>query len=169
LTRHALLLLTCGGFMAAHAAAPAAPDADQGAASVEASATAAAVDKADPAAQPAAARGKARRHAPESVIDRRLKLLTAELKLDASQQVGVKKVLEGQHDQMTKAWSADSSVPSAVRVKTTQSIADHTADQIRALLNEEQRQKYIRPRQSVVKVGGNSADLEAWIGKNRPK
>jgi Spy/CpxP family protein refolding chaperone len=89
-----------------------------------------------------------------------VKLLTTELKLTPQQQQSVRKILEDQRQQVARAWS-DTSVPSAVRVKATQAIGDRTADQIRALLTEEQRAKYVKPRQPGTSAA--SADVEQWM------
>ena len=103
-----------------------------------------------------------------SPLDRRVALLAKELNLDASQRVRVKQVLEAQRAQVDKVWN-DTSLPAAVRVSTTQSIGDRTADQIRALLNEEQRKKYIQPRQRDAAVGTAGSDVEAWMNTSKRK
>jgi Spy/CpxP family protein refolding chaperone len=102
----------------------------------------------------------AHRRASSSSLDARVKLLTTELKLTPQQQQSVRKILEDQRQQVARAWS-DTSVPSAVRVKATQAIGDRTADQIRALLTEEQRAKYVKPRQPGTSAA--SADVEQWM------
>jgi hypothetical protein len=95
-------------------------------------------------------------------------LLTRELGLSATQQAQVKKVLERQREDVTRVWN-DSSIPAARRVSATQGIGDRTADRIRALLNEEQRQKYMKPRQREVAVGTAGGDAESWMGARRRK
>ena len=102
-----------------------------------------------PAAQASVAPSKAEaeppgepgiRHRPMSPLDKRVALLTKELKLDAGQQAKVKKILQDQQMQVSRLWN-DTSMAPALRVNATQTIGDRTADQIRALLNEEQRSK----------------------------
>ena len=79
-------------------------------------------------------------------LDGRMALLTAELGLDALQQIQVRRILENQREQIIKVWS-DTSVPAAQRVNATRVISDGTADQIRALLTEAQKAKYTAARQ----------------------
>jgi hypothetical protein len=103
-----------------------------------------------------------------STIDDRLKLLTAELQLDANQQAGVKAALEAQRDQIQRLWN-DTSMAPAIRVAATQKLSDDTADRIRALLTEEQRKKYVKPRQRQVAVGTLGADVETWMNQSDHK
>ena len=110
----------------------------------------------------------ARRQGRVSPLDRRVTLLTKELGLDATQQARVKKVLEGQREQVARVWS-DTSLPAARRVSATQAIADRTADRIRALLNDEQRKKYIQPRRRDAPVGTAGGDAEAWMKSGKGK
>jgi hypothetical protein len=120
---------------------------------------------AEPGETPVAVPGRhVHRRASASSIDSRVKLLTTELKLTPQQQQSVRKILEDQRQQVARTWS-DATVPSAVRVKTTQSIGDHTADQIRALLTDEQRSRYIKPRQPG--TGATKADAEQWMNSAR--
>jgi hypothetical protein len=90
------------------------------------------------------ARGAARQHSGHTLEDR-IRILTQWLNLDATQQAELRKVLEGQREQVRSLWS-DTSVPAAYRISATQAISDKTGDQIRALLNEEQKKKFNPPR-----------------------
>jgi len=110
----------------------------------------------------------ARRRKRASPLDRRVMLLAKELGLDATQQAQVKKVLEGQREQVARLWN-DRSIPAARRVSATQAIGDRTADRIRALLNDEQRKKYIQPRQREVAVGTAGGDVESWMNAGKRK
>jgi hypothetical protein len=89
------------------------------------------------------------RHAPRhhngANLEDRVNALTRALDLDAKQQSELRRVLLGQREQIRRVWD-DVSVPAAYRVIATQSISDRTADQIRSLLNEEQKKKYKPPR-----------------------
>ena len=69
---------------------------------------------------------------------------------------------EAQRAEVAKVWS-DASVPSAIRVGATQAIGDRTAERIRTLLNDEQRRKYIQPRQHEVPVGAAGGDVQKWM------
>ncbi len=108
------------------------------------------------------------RHKGMSPLDKRVALLTKELKLDASQQVRVKKILQDQQVQISRLWS-DTAMAPALRINATQTIGDHTADQIRALLNEEQRKKYIQQHKREAKVGAPGADVQTWMTSNKVK
>ena len=110
----------------------------------------------------------ARRRKRGSPLDRRVMLLAKELGLDATQQGRVKKVLEGQREQVARVWN-DRSIPAARRVSATQAIGDRTADRIRALLNDEQRKKYIQPRQRDAAVGTAGGDVESWMNAGKRK
>ncbi len=87
--------------------------------------------------------------------------MTRELDLNDHQQAELKSVLLDQREQLLALWN-DTSVPAALRVSRTQGLADRTADQIRALLNDEQRKKYIQPRKRTVQVGAPGANVDSW-------
>ena len=113
----------------------------------------------NPASKPAAHH---RRHVQVATLDDRVRLLASELDLNATQQLELKRILEAQRTQVAKVWG-DASVPAALRVSTTQAISDKTAEQIRALLTEEQRDKYIQPRKREEAVGASKPDVEEWM------
>jgi len=117
-----------------------------------------------------AAEWNSRAHRPRRAgVDSRLRLLTAELKLDTKQQAQVRHILEDQRALTLKAWS-DESVPSAVRVKTTQTISEQTADRIRAVLNDKQREKYIKPIPPEARPATTtSANVENYIDATQRK
>ena len=96
-------------------------------------------------------------------------MLSKALHLDARQQSELRKVLAGQREQLSKVWS-DTSVPAAWRVSATQAISDKTADQIRALLNEEQKKRYNPPKPPHEAMRASARpSVEAWMnpGKGR--
>jgi hypothetical protein len=109
-----------------------------------------------------------RRRQSVSPLERRVILLAKELGLDATQQAHVKKVLESQREQVARVWN-DESIPPARRVSATQAIGDRTADDIRAVLNDEQRKKYIQPRRRDAPVGTAGGDAEAWMKSGKGK
>ena len=90
------------------------------------------------------ARGAARRHSGHTLEDR-VRILTQWLGLDATQQTELRKVLEGQREQVRSLWG-DTSVPAVQRISATQAISDKTGDLIRAMLNDEQKKKFNPPR-----------------------
>jgi hypothetical protein len=109
-----------------------------------------------PAARPGAA---------ASPLDRRVALLTRELRLDDTQQQKVRTLLEGQRAQILQVWQ-DESLSSALRIKHTQVITERTEDAIRAVLTDEQRRLYSKARPGGAApgaAGGTSPELSTWI------
>jgi len=102
-------------------------------------------------------------------LDRRVALLAAELKLSAAQQIEVRSALNRQRAAVLQVWS-DTTLAPAVRIARTQAISERTADDVRALLNDAQREKYIKPRpREAPVVGAAGSSLESWMGSNSPK
>jgi len=108
------------------------------------------------------------RHTVRSGIEGRVKILSKGLGLDPKQQAELRKVLEGQRDQVQRIWN-DPSLSGPYRVSATQAISERTADQIRALLNEEQRKKYNPPRQPHDAAASSEAGVEYWMNLSRAK
>lgn len=135
---------------------------------VAAEAAAAAVE---PTAAESAASGAGwnpRSHHPRrGALESQVRLLTAELQLDANQQQQVRRILDEQRQQTLKAWSAESA-PSNTRMKTTQAIAEQTADRIRAVLTEAQRKKYPQPRLAAATPLRQGADRGRSPGQTKP-
>ena len=103
------------------------------------------------------------RHAAHAGMDDRVQRLSKALDLDARQQGELRKVLEAQREQVRRAWS-DTSVPAAYRVGATQAISDKTADRIRALLNDGQRQKYNPPKPPHESLANSAKpSVEDWM------
>jgi hypothetical protein len=115
------------------------------------------------------AKPHAQRHAPKNSLEDRVKLLTKELDLDAKQQAELRKLLEGQRDQVKKVWD-DTSLPAANRVGATQAISDRTGDAIRSMLNEEQKKKYnsAKPPRDATE-GSPRPDVEYWMNPAKAK
>jgi hypothetical protein len=146
--------------------AHAATDSSEPAGAAETAGAARVIDESEAAAR--VPQDTARRRKRGSPLDRRVMLLARELGLDATQQAQVRKVLERQREEVARLWN-DGSIPAARRVSATQAIGDHTADRIRALLNDEQRKKYIQPRQRDVAVGTAGGDVESWMSAVKRK
>jgi len=128
-----------------------------------------AADDAEDSAGGAPSRPVPRHAAAGSSLEGRVQVLSKFLDLDVTQQSELRKVLENQREQVRKVWS-DSSVPAAYHVGATRAISDKTADQIRALLNEEQRKKYNPPRQPrEAAADSTKRSVEDWMNATRPK
>ena len=139
-----LLIAACTCGVPARAATGAEQEAAPGDFATEHAPAAAAAESA-PA--PSAKRHRAPPRPPTtSRLEARVAMLTAQLGLDAKQQAGVRRVLMGQREQVMRVWR-DNSVPPADRVGATRAIIERSAGQIRALLNEEQKAKFLRGRE----------------------
>jgi hypothetical protein len=101
-------------------------------------------------------------HARHGSLEERVALLTRALELDARQQVALRKVLLGQREQLQRIWR-DGSVPSGDRIASTKAVSMRTAEQIRSLLNEEQRKKYEPPPQRDPGQAVGGAHVEDWM------
>ncbi|MGN6525762.1 MAG: hypothetical protein ACTHL8_05185 [Burkholderiaceae bacterium] len=111
-----------------------------------------------PVARPAVASATT----PQSPLERRMALLTAELDLDANQQQQVKAALLRQRELVRQAWD-DPALSPALRVGRLQAISDRTADAIRAVLDDAQRRRYLQARPREAAVGTGHPDVERWM------
>jgi hypothetical protein len=128
-----------------------------------AEAEAAAAQAASNPARHRRARHSSRAASANTALEDRVKLLTAELSLDARQQTGVREALIADRTQTLKVWQ-DQSIPAPLRIKATQDISTRTGNRIRALLNDEQRKKYIQPKPA--EAGKQEpGDAEKWISR----
>jgi hypothetical protein len=108
-------------------------------------------------------------HHDRSSLEERVRILSQALDLDTAQQSALRKLLEDQREQIRKVWS-NTAVPAAYRVSATQGISDKTADQIRSLLNDEQRKKYNPPKPPHEQmVDSTSTSVEVWMKADREK
>jgi Spy/CpxP family protein refolding chaperone len=125
-------------------------------------ASAAAVEPA--AATLPAAPAAAHRHATRGTLDERVEALARMLNLDSRQQASVRELLTRQRMQLTQIWE-DAGVPAAYRVHATHMLSEQTSENIRALLNEEQKKKFPQPQPASAAptdaLGGRSID--EWI------
>lgn len=102
-------------------------------------------------------------------LDERMQLLTAELGLDEKQQSAVRALLLDQREQVMKVWS-DPAVPPAFRISATQAISGRTADRIRALLNDEQKTKYVTARKlREAQSDASKLTVEDWMSATSRK
>jgi hypothetical protein len=84
-------------------------------------------------------------HRASTTLEDRVATYTKRLNLDGKQQAQFRALLLQQREQVLKVWN-DTSIPAAQRIHATRAIGDATADGIRAMLTEEQREKYKPPR-----------------------
>jgi len=111
-------------------------------------------------AAPAAVHRQAGRGSP----DERVEALARMLNLDTRQQTSVRELLQRQRLQLAQIWE-DAGVPAAYRVHATHMLSEQTSENIRALLNEEQKKKFPQPQPARAAptdaLGGRSID--EWI------
>jgi hypothetical protein len=90
---------------------------------------------ATPVARPAA------RVRTDGSLQHRVDVLSTALQLDARQRALLVSILASQRQAVSKIWSDPALLP-AERTPATRAVEERTADQIRAILSEEQRRRY---------------------------
>lgn len=102
-----------------------------------------------------------------ATLDDRIRLLSKELDLSSEQQTDVRGILERQRAAVRKIWS-DSTLLPGERGPAMRAVSEHTADQIRAILTEAQRQKYNPAPPTLPASGAGSAEVQVWMDKMHP-
>jgi len=102
-------------------------------------------------------------------LEQRLRLLTRELDLTASQQASVRHILEGQQAAV-RAVLGDPRVSPPERAPVIGAIQERTADQIRGVLDEKQKEKYYKAKPAAAVE--RHPDIQTWLdvahGKRQP-
>ena len=88
------------------------------------------------------------------------------LDLSAKQQTQVKRLLAMRQTQMHRVWT-DPSIDPNERVGAVKLINERTEEQIRALLTDEQRQKYIQARPAHDAPGASQPRIEDWLNAGK--
>jgi len=102
--------------------------------------------------------------ATSGTLDHRFKVLAKALELDARQQAELWQILNSQRQTVRKIWS-DPALLSAERVPATRAVEERTADEIRAILTEDQKKRYNPPKpQGAAPAPPN---VEAWMDAAR--
>ena len=121
------------------------------------------------AAQDSPGSGRARHMGQHTALDDRVANLAQALDLDPRQRVELRRVLEHQREQIVQLWSS-TAMPAAYRISATQAISEQVADQIRALLNDEQKTKYNPPRPPRETLAGSGQPGVAdWMNASQAK
>jgi hypothetical protein len=102
------------------------------------------------------------RPARADALEQRVQLLTHELDLNAQQQQSVRKILLGQREAVKQIWQ-DPTIAPAERAPAVRLVGERTADQIRAVLNDEQKKKYNRPVPDGELSTRANTDVEGWL------
>ena len=158
----AIVIFTAGSANAANAgteasAAAAVPAPDQSAADTAATGdTPAAPSSAKPAPRPSA------RVRAGGSLQHRVDVLAKALQLDARQRTELITILESQRQAVSKIWSDPALLP-AERTPATRALQERTANQIRAILSEEQRKRYNPPKPQGAEPP--SPNVEEWMRK----
>jgi hypothetical protein len=98
-------------------------------------------------------------------LQHRVDVLAKALQLDARQRTQLAAILESQRQAVTKIWGDPAMLP-AERTPATRALQDRTADQIRAILSEEQKKRYNPPKSQG--VAPPSPNVEDWMKKQAP-
>ena len=136
-------------------------------------APAASVFAADAPAVPQAAAGagparQAHRAHRTSRIDDRVKLFAKNLDLSEAQQAAVKRILE-QRQQQTLQIRLDPSITGSEGIERYRALQASTVQQIRAVLNEEQRKKYNPLAPRGLQPASDQRTVEDWLKVTTPK
>src|SRR5579862_7582442 len=100
------------------------------------------------------------RSASARTLEHRVAMLTKALELDARQQAELQGIFADQREAVRKIWNDRSLLP-AERVPATRAVEDRTADQIRAILNDEQK-KNNQPKPPPA-PDARPPDVSAWM------
>jgi len=100
-------------------------------------------------------------------VDDRVKVLARSLELNESQQSAVKNILE-RRQRETMRLRRDPTITGSARIEQFRMLQDRTAEEIRAVLNEEQRKKY-DPFASRRIPQSEGRSVEDWLKATTPK
>ena len=112
--------------------------------------------------QPANPRPRSRYVYRKYNLDERVKQLAKNLDLDEQQQAGVKAALENQQLQARKI-QFDQSLSGLERISLFRNLQEDTVLQIRALLNDEQREKYDPINHSTDQTNFSQPYIDEWL------
>ncbi|MBS0579496.1 MAG: hypothetical protein JSR36_09550 [Proteobacteria bacterium] len=100
-----------------------------------------------------------------SSLEQRVAYYTRNLHLDERQQAQLRELLVEQRERVQQLW-ADPKLDSAQRIHATRALEDATSDQIRNMLNDEQRRQYNPPRPPPApKPLETQASVEEWMNQ----
>lgn len=95
-------------------------------------------------------------------LEQRVQLLSRELDLNLEQRAAVRRILQGQREAVQHIWQ-DPAIDPAERAPAVRLLGERTADQIRAVLNEEQRKKYNRALTDGALSTRSNVNVEGWL------
>jgi len=101
-------------------------------------------------------------------LDTRARRLAKMLELTEAQQTQLAKVLASQREQIRQLWR-DQEVPPEYRIGAMRAINEQTEDRIRALLNDEQKKKYVSSRPRDPARTSQQPNVDYWPNATKPK
>jgi hypothetical protein len=101
-------------------------------------------------------------------LDNRARRFAKMLELTEAQQTELAKVLTSQREQIRELWR-DQKVPPEYRVGAMRAINEQTEDRIRALLNDEQKKKYVSSRPRDPARTSQQPNVDYWPNATQPK
>jgi hypothetical protein len=110
----------------------------------------------------------AARHGGVTALEERIKAFSTALNLDAAQQTQLRKILIEQLVAVRKIWSDKFLLP-AERVPATRAANARAGDEIRAILNDEQKKKYNPAPPSAPPEQGDKRSVEQWLEATQPR
>jgi hypothetical protein len=120
------------------------------------------------AAEPAAPAPPAARQLGAGTLEDRVTVFSRSLNLDPGQQASLRRILIEQRDTVRRIWSNKAMLP-AERAPATRAANERTGDQIRAMLNDEQKKNYNPPKPSTPHEAGDKRSVEQWLDATRSK
>jgi hypothetical protein len=99
-----------------------------------------------------------------ATLERRVEALSKALDLDARQRAQLSGILQAQRSAISKVWSDPSLLP-AERAPATRAIEQHTAEQIRGILSDKQKERYNPPKPQ--SSFAPSPDVGKWLELTR--
>jgi hypothetical protein len=112
----------------------------------------------------AAAEQQPRGQAGRATLENRVDHLSKALDLDAQQRARLLVILEAQRAAVMKIWSDPALLP-AERAPATRAVEERTADRIRAILSDKQKERYNPPRSQSTK--SSTPDVGKWMELTR--
>lgn len=101
-------------------------------------------------------------------LEHRVDVLSKALQLDTRQRTELLTILDNQREAVAKIWHNPALLP-AERPPATRAVEDRTADQIRAILSDEQKKRYNPPKpQKAESPAPNVADWMQQQARQHP-
>jgi hypothetical protein len=105
---------------------------------------------------------------PGATLEDRVATFSKALALDAAQQAQLRKILLQQRDAVRNIWR-DRSLSPAERVPATLAANERIGDEIRSILNDEQKRKYNPPKPAALPEPGERRSVEQWLDMPRAR